>query len=105
MGMTRRRVGGAAAVSFATAANGYTVPASTKTVWKELTVNNTTAAPVTFSLCVGTGASTEMYSAYPLPANTTLTFWHQLPLCATENICFCAPVTTFFTLGLEENIL
>lgn len=109
MGMTRVRKGTTAALSAYGAAQ-YTVPASTKTVLKEIVINNTANAPATFSFAVGaTGtptAGTEMYSAYPLAANQSLTFWHQLPLCAAEVVCICASATTVtWALGLEENTL
>ena len=108
MGMTRVRKGPTAAVSAPGATVQYTVPASTKTVWKELTVNNTAAAPATFSLGIGAVgvAADELYSAYPIPANTALTFWHQVALCAAEIMCFCASATTVtWVFGLEENTL
>ena len=108
MGMTRVRKGPTAALTSAGATIQYTVPASTKTVLKEVTVNNSAAAPATFSLGIGAVnvAADEQYSAYPIPANTSLTFWHQLPLCAAEIICICASATSVtWTFGLEENTL
>ena len=108
MGMTRRRNGPLACPTSPTATVQYTVPASTKTTLKEITINNTTASPQTFSAGIGAvgTAADEQYSAYPLAANQSLTFWHQLPLCANEIYCICASnAGVTWTLGLEENTL
>jgi hypothetical protein len=46
----------------------YTVPASTKTVIRQIHVNNPSASPVTLTISVGAdGAGTRFYDAYSIP--------------------------------------
>ena len=103
MGMTRVRVSGAAPTAYG-AGKQYTAPASTKSTLKEVTVNNTTNASAVFSMAINAyAAGTEVYTQYPIGACTSLTFWHQVPLCATEWLCICSPGTVNFVFGIEEN--
>lgn len=105
MGMTRVRTGPVASAVAATAL--YTVPSATKSVLKEITVNNTSAGALTFTISIGADAAgTELYTAYPIAANGSLTFWHQLPMCAAELLCAKGSSTALaFTIGVEENTL
>lgn len=68
MARTAKRLAGPAAVSNA-AATKYTVPALTKTIIRQLHVQNPSASPVTFTVSIGADAAgTRLYDAYSVPA-------------------------------------
>ena len=80
----------------------YTTPAATKTIVKSLSLCNTSASPVTVALKL---AGTDLYSAYPLAANTSVSIQCLDQIVeATELIegsASMAAVVTYYISGKE----
>jgi hypothetical protein len=84
MARTPKRLHGPTAVSNA-AATKYTVPASTKTIIRNIHVSNTSAGAVNFTASIGTDAAgTRIFDAYPVAASTVLDHWCYYVVDATE---------------------
>lgn len=80
MARTPKRLAGPAQVSNA-AATKYTVPASTKTIIRELHVQNPSGSPVTFTVSIGADAAgTRLYDSYSIPAAAAGVTGNVLPL-------------------------
>lgn len=68
MAKTAKRLFGPATVSNA-AATKYTCPALTKTIIRQIHVQNPSASPVTFTISIGADAAgTRLYDALSIPA-------------------------------------
>lgn len=68
MARTPKRLAGPAQVSNA-AATKYTVPAATKTIIRQLHVQNPSGSAVTLTVSIGADAAgTRLYDAYSIPA-------------------------------------
>lgn len=68
MARTAKRLYGPAQVSNA-AATKYTVPALTKTIIRQIHVQNPSASPVTFTISIGADAAgLRLYDAWSIPA-------------------------------------
>lgn len=68
MARTPKRLAGPAQVSNA-AATKYTVPAATKTIIRQLHVQNPSGSAVTLTISIGADAAgTRLYDAYSIPA-------------------------------------
>jgi hypothetical protein len=69
------------------AATKYTVPASTTTIIRHIIICNTTGLAATFTLSIGADAAgTELYTAVPIAANTTIETTGFIVLAAAEII-------------------
>jgi hypothetical protein len=68
MARTPKRLAGPALVTNA-AATKYTVPSATKTIVRQLHVQNPSGSAVTFTVSIGADAAgTRLYDAYSIPA-------------------------------------
>jgi hypothetical protein len=87
----------AAATSSATL---YTTPSATTTILTEVTVTNTSAGALTFTIALDT---IELFSAVSIAANTTTTYSMKQVLTATKTITGLASATdvNFFLAGVE----
>jgi hypothetical protein len=87
----------AAATSSATL---YTTPSATTTIVTEITVANTSAGSLTFTINLD---GIELFSTLSIAANTTTTYSLKQVLTATKLITGLASATdvTFFIAGVE----
>lgn len=88
----------AAATSSATL---YTTPSATTTIVTEITVVNTSAGALTFTIALN---AVELFSAVSIAANTTATYSMKQVLTATQTITGLASATdvNFFIAGVER---
>ena len=57
----------------------YTVPALTKTIIRQLHINNPSVSPVTLTLSIGTDATgTRLYSTWAISPGPIDIFWYQI---------------------------
>lgn len=83
------------------AADTYTVPASTNTVVKEIIVANTTAGQVNFTASIGNDAAgTRIVPTVAIPANTVTIFDIWLPLTTGEKIQAYSSAATSLTMTI-----
>lgn len=84
------------------AATVYTVPGSTTTVVRDITVANTTGSTATFTLSIGLDAAgTRLYSAVSIPANSTFQRTGSIVLAAAEVVQAYAGTGTALTLTMS----
>lgn len=101
MATTPKRMAGPAQVSNA-AATKYTVPASTLAVVRSLHISNPSAGAVTFTLSIGAdAASTRLYDAFSIAANTSLEIFVFWVLTATEIIQALSGTNNILTLTID----
>lgn len=80
----------------------YTTPALTTAVVRDITVANTTAGAVTFTLSVGADAAgTRLYSAVSIPANSTFQRTGNIVLAAGETLQAYASANSSLTLTIN----
>lgn len=105
MPRTPTRFAGPALVSNA-AATKYTVPGSTVALVRAIHVSNPSGSAVDFTLSIGTDAAgTRLYDAYPIAADTAVTFWCYHALVAAEIIQAFAGTNNIITLTIDGDAI
>jgi hypothetical protein len=98
---TLTRIVGPAAIS-GTWSTFYTVPASTKTVVRNIHVTNTTSGAIQFSLAInGTAAANQLYSAFVIPGAGTLDWSGFLVLAAADTLRAASNLNTALTITVS----
>jgi len=98
---TAKRLAGPSALTNS-AATVYTVPSSTTTIVRSIIIANTTSSSATFFLSIGSDAAgTRLYSAGPIPANSTEEYTGFIVLTATEIIQSYSGTNSALTLTIN----
>jgi len=101
MASTPKRLSGPALLTNA-AVTKYTVPALTKTVIRNIHLQNPSGSPVTFTLSVGAdAAAVRLFDAYSIPANSTYDWWTYLVVDAAEIVQALAGTTNILTMTID----
>lgn len=111
MARTPKRLAGPAQVSNA-AATKYTVPAATKTIIRNIHVQNPSGSAVTFTLSVGSdAAAVRLFDAYSIPAAaagvtaSVVDWWGYQVLEAAEIVQAFAGTNNILTLTINGDEL
>ena len=101
MARTPKRLAGPAQVSNA-AATKYTVPASTKTVIRNIHVQNPSGSTVNFTLSIGADAAgTRLFDAYAIAAGTVLNHFCYIVVDAAEIVQALGSTNNILTLTID----
>lgn len=101
MARIAKRLHGPAQVSNA-AATKYTVPSVTKTEIRHIHIMNPSAAPVTFTMSIGTDAAgVRIFDAYSIPANQPFDHFCLYVLEAAEIIQAFAGTNNILVLTID----
>lgn len=95
MADTAKRLSGPSALTTG-AVTQYTVPGSTVTILRSIHVNNTHASTTAnFTMSIGTSAAgTQLFTAHPIPAGSTLDWSGFIVLNAADTIQALGSATT-----------
>ena len=111
MARTPKRLAGPALVATGPATI-YTVPASTKTIIRQIHISNPTASPVTFTMSIGADAAgTRLYSSFSIPAQAAgvtsniLDLWCYYVLEAAEIFQVAAGTNNVLTITVDGDEL
>lgn len=80
----------------------YTVPASTKTIIRNIHIQNNSGSAATVTMSIGADAAgTRIFDAYSIPANSVLDHWCYYVLEAAEIVQTNAGTTNVLALTMD----